>query len=293
MVTLWWRSTSRLGFVVISVASLFSILIVSLVTTAAASEGDRGLLSYVPKPYNNLLGQKDTALDTIKEQVKEIQFSEQADGKLSNHISTDSSAYKPIVSSEGTISWILTDSKGQQYRLTLTKEDYLKSTSDLPVQIKYLETKNGSLIAVLDHAKYVQSNPALSELADAIYQNTANDYEFIQEVRYIVTHYTEYTPEVIEQASRPIATLESGKGDCEDLVILMASILAASSYTSDWDIQMVYFDAFNAQEPNTANHVALFIQTDEFSTFVESTNPGLDGSSVWQQVDGWYVEVSI
>jgi hypothetical protein len=290
------RRSSRIWFVIISISLLISALIASVVTAAAALEDGRDqLFSYIPNPYNKLLGAKENIaaqMHTVKNQVIEIQTSDQL-GKSSFHANGEAmDRGRSLVSSDGTVSWVLNDSKGKEYRLTVAEEDYLKNMEDVTKPIQYLETKNGSILAVNDYSKYVHSNDKFSELADEMYRNAGSDYQFVYEVWYLVTHSTQYAPDETEEVRQPFATLFTGKGDCEDLTILMASILVSSSYTKDWDIKLVYFDAFNPDEPNSVNHVALFIQTDQFSTFVESTNSELNGLGVWQKVDGWYVGVS-
>jgi hypothetical protein len=197
----------------------------------------------------------------------------------------------PTTSHEGDISWILSDSNLNNYQLVITKEEYLKNTMDVPAGIKYLETNNGSIIAVNDYVSYIQSISQFRDLADEIYMNSDNDYEFVRNVWYLVTRSVEYADEDLDTISLPLQTLLDNQGDCEDLTILMASILVSSSYTHDWTIEIVYLDAFNPDDPKTANHVALYIQTDEFSTFVESTNSDLNGLDVWRNVNGWYISI--
>lgn len=216
---------------------------------------------------------------------------------MERQIKDNSLAIKPIslVDSSGSkISWLFEDSKGQEYRLTVTQEAYLKNTveADIPIQTLLLKTKDGDTIAVRDYSQYVRPTVELRQLADRIYENAESDYQFIYEVWYIVMHSTKYAHEDFEIVSLPLETLYNSRGDCEDLTILMASIIDASSYTKDWTIKIAYFDASDPDESNAVNHVALFIQTDQFSTFVESTNSELGGMSVWKKVDGWYVEVN-
>jgi hypothetical protein len=202
--------------------------------------------------------------------------------------------HKPFIdSADGTISWLLEDSKGHEYHLTVAQGEYWRNTAgaNIPTQTRYLETSNGTIIAVRDYSQYVRPTAQLGQLADEIYENAGNDYQFIYEVWYMVTHTAEYAHEDVESVSLPLETLFNSRGDCEDLTILMATMLGASSYTKDWNIKVVYFDAFNPEDSNTANHVALFIQTDQFSTFVESTNSELNGLSVWKTVDGWYTDI--
>jgi hypothetical protein len=91
-----------------------------------------------------------------------------------------------------------------------------------------------------------------------------------------------------DRASLPFETLYRGKGDCEDLTILMASLLISAYHTKDWDIKIVYLDASNASDSTTVNHLALFVSTDKFRTLIETTN---DDLNVWIKIQGWYMKV--
>ncbi|MGI0016232.1 MAG: hypothetical protein ACREBU_22660, partial [Nitrososphaera sp.] len=71
---------------------------------------------------------------------------------------------------------------------------------------------------------------------------------------------------------------------------LIASMLKSSAYTKDWKIQLVYFDAYNPSGSNDMNHVALYVTTSDFQTYVESTAK-VDGLDQWQSVNGWYFEL--
>jgi hypothetical protein len=283
-------NTSRLRFVT---PCLISLLLISLLTIAAPIDGTGEPLFYLTKPYNKLLGLEENSSSVQTKKIKNHVMESSSESNLSIPREADSAhqGRRTMVTNEGTISLIVTDSKGKEYDLTLTSAEYLENTSDIPIHIQYLETRDGSNMAVIDYSKYVEADSKISEFADAIYENAESDYDFIYEVWYIVTRSTMFSADETEEASRPISTILNGKGDCEDLTILMASILVASSYTKDWDIKMVYFDAFNAGDSATANHVALFISTNNFTTFVESTNPQLNGLAVWEKVDGWYVDI--
>lgn len=278
-------------FITIVFTSLVSGILLSVLTAASAFETDRGLLSYIPKPYDKLLGiDADDAQKAIESETREADSVEVASVMSVKYGLKEDRTL--MTSDEKTLSWKLLDSKRNEYHITLTQQEYVKYTSNLPIEIQYLAADGGKVMAVVDYTKYVQANNKLTQLADAIYENAASDREFLQEVSYIISQSTRYEQDMTEEASLTFETLFSGKGDCEDLIILMASIIGASSYTNDWEIQMVYFDASNSGKSETANHLALFIDTVEFSTFVESTNPELNGLTVWNKVNGWYLTVS-
>jgi len=198
-------------------------------------------------------------------------------------------AYMEI--NNGVRSWALFDSKGRQYQLEMTQDEYSSNVDSptRPANTQYLGTESGKVISVRDYTKFVQPTP-FSMLADEIYENAGTDHQFIYEAWYVATHATSYAKEDVEQVNFPLDTLFLAKGDCEDLTILIASILTASSHTKDWEIKMVYFDAFNPESSGTVNHVALYVDTGKESMFVESTTDSR-GLNIWDKVDGWYLDV--
>ncbi len=63
-----------------------------------------------------------------------------------------------------------------------------------------------------------------------------------------------------------------GSGDCEDTVILIADMIKSSKYTKGWDLEFVYLDTDNLENPESVNHVILLI--DNFDN---------DGGGLWNQ----------
>jgi hypothetical protein len=78
-----------------------------------------------------------------------------------------------------------------------------------------------------------------------------------------------------------------GGGDCEDTAILAASILDAMP--TDWKVQLVYMDADNPQDPQTINHVLVYVDTGEYQTYIETTSN--QQMTPYTQVEGFYVTV--
>ena len=196
-----------------------------------------------------------------------------------------------MVINNGVVSWVLFDSKGRQYQLEMTQDEYVNNVDSLarPANTEYLGTEGGKIISVRDYSKFVRPEP-FSKLSDEIYENAGNDYQFIYETWYIATHATSYAKEDVEQVNFPLETLYLAKGDCEDLSILKASIMKASSNTKDWDIKIVYFDASNPERSGNVNHVALYVDTGKERIFVESTTDS-NGLTVWDKVEGWYLDI--
>jgi hypothetical protein len=285
----------RPWFVIIAMSGVLSVLTIGVVNAASAIDGDRGqqLISYFANPYNEFPAAKENGpFNMIKSEIKEVQTLDQEDNFYLSSFSKNevTGQARSVAFDNDTVSFTLKDSKGREYNLPAAKQDYLKMTENYRA-IQYLETRDGNILAVNDYTGHVKPNSKFTQLADELYLNAGSDYSFLYEVWYLVTHSTEYAPDVTENPSTPFLTLADGKGDCEDLTILIASILASSSSTQNWEIEMVYFDAKNAGDARAVNHVALYVSTNSFTTFVESTNPDLNGLEIWERVDGWYLDI--
>jgi hypothetical protein len=161
-----------------------------------------------------------------------------------------------------------------------------------------LRSEDGNRYVVRDHKKFIDSS-SLSTWVDELFEKsnsgnaknmTGNDSRFVYELWYVISHLTTYSPDLGEDPRWPVETLVEGGGDCEDFAILMASALRASSHTTDWQIQMVYFDSNHADYPEDVNHVSLFIKTDEFEIYVDrSLDPSKNES--WEYINGWYFDI--
>jgi len=86
--------------------------------------------------------------------------------------------------------------------------------------------------------------------------------------------------------------MTAGTGDCEDFTILMASLLLAGNEYANFDltVQMLYMDAGNPEDPQTVNHVMLYVKyKDETTQLVDSTSTTF--SSPWSRVVGWFFDI--
>ena len=158
-------------------------------------------------------------------------------------------------------------------------------------QKRYLATKEGDIITVWDYSLYVRPYPELTRLADEIYKQSDSEYGFIYDVLQVINYSTDYAPDGdIEAVNTPLQTLNMSRGDCEDLTILVASIIKSSSYTQDWEMKLVYLNSKDPNNANGVNHVALFVDTGQMATFVESTSKA-NGLHVWDSIEGWYLDI--
>jgi hypothetical protein len=115
--------------------------------------------------------------------------------------------------------------------------------------------------------------------------DSGNDEQFVKEVFNIVQQITTYVPELQETPRYPLETLTGAGGDCEDSSILTASILRAAN--PDWTVQLVYLDSDNPTDPKDVNHVIVYVDTGEYSTYIETTakkemNPYTNGVNGWK-----------
>jgi hypothetical protein len=192
---------------------------------------------------------------------------------------------------DGKIKWTIHDSKGNQYKWEIpiqTYESYLQNTT-YPIQtIQYQDGRNQE---VGEFSSYVKCS--FTNVIDEIYENSNGNNDFIFEVWYVVSSMTVYSADIGEHPRYAVETMTRGGGDCEDTVILMADMLRSSSYTRDWQIQMVYFDSKNPSDPRDVNHVSLAIFSDDYSGILETTAKTIDELCIWNDIPivGWWSNV--
>ncbi|WP_337862178.1 hypothetical protein [Nitrososphaera sp.] len=190
------------------------------------------------------------------------------------------------------ISWVFKDSKGNLYEWHLPIDTYRKIIESPEPQDKLrLKTTGGSFISVRDHTRFVDGW-SFANVVDEVYAKSTGDRDFVYELWFITSQLAGYSTDIGEDPRWPLETFTESGGDCEDLVILMASMLKASAHTSDWKIQMAYFDSANPDRADNVNHVALYVETDSFSAIVETTTKQ-GGLEYWQgkEVKGWYFDL--
>jgi len=146
--------------------------------------------------------------------------------------------------------------------------------------------KLGDKFTFLDFRPYILKDNFLN-LVTNFYSRHTDDESRIKEVWNMVTQLCPYTGEFKETPRLPLETLLFGGGDCEDVAILTASILKAMS--SNWTVELVYMDSDNPASYKTINHVAVFVDTGTYKTFVESTQKVVMSPS--ESVDGFYIDV--
>ena len=281
--------------------SLISVIILQSVSAESSYSPAIGSMSILPQAAasadhdlvagfeNQFLGARDGIFG--KYTLKPVTHEADNDPFIVQDVANQQSFEGHAAESADGIIWTLFDSHGRQYEIQLTKEQYhaIVDSRLKPMNTASLETENGKTITVRDYTKYVQAG-SFNRIADQIYGNTGSNYQFIYETWYVAAHATSYAKEDVEQVSLPLETLYAAKGDCEDLTILIASMVKASSFTKDWDIKIVYFDASSPEHSGKVNHVALYVDTGKETMFVESTADS-NGLTIWNKVEGWYIDV--
>lgn len=149
----------------------------------------------------------------------------------------------------------------------------------------YLDV-NGNKVREENYAPYVDPEP-FKEYIPVLYYASGDDYSFIQNVRRIISQLAIYNTEYYEIPRHPLETFLMGGGDCEDLSILLASMLLAAPV--DWDVRLVFMDIDHPQSAQNINHVIVYVDTGKERLLLEATNP----DAFWAfDIQGWSVDVS-
>lgn len=189
------------------------------------------------------------------------------------------------------VSWVFQDSRGNSYDWEMPIDSYRSLIESAePKDYLKLQKDDGAAFKVRDHTKFVESR-SFAKVIDGVYDKAESDQQFLYELWYITSQLTIYSTDIGEEPRWALETFTEAGGDCEDLTILIASMLKASSHTSDWEIKMVYLDADNPGNPQDVDHVVLYVKTADFTTFVESTTKN-DGLNTWKgTINGWYFDL--
>jgi len=151
---------------------------------------------------------------------------------------------------------------------------------------------NGSKYITLGGKSSVDLRPYILKdnflnVSSHLYSRHTDDENRIREVWNMVTQLCPYVGELKDTPRLPLETLLYGGGDCEDVAVLTASILKAMS--SSWTVQLVYMDSNHPTDFQNLNHVAVFVDTGTYKTYIESTQKS--NMNPYQGVDGFYIDV--
>ncbi len=194
--------------------------------------------------------------------------------------------YTAISGREVTSAW--SDLNGDLYLWTWPMDTYRawieKPKPDDTVRLRYEPT--GDVYTLVDFVPFVRSE-FFDDVVASLYERSADENAFAREAFNIVTQLTVYSADIGEIPRWPVETLTEAGGDCEDLAILFASLLKAAPYP--YEVSLVYMDSDNPTDPQDVNHVIVWVETDDWSTFAETT--AIDGWGYYDRVVGWYYEL--
>jgi hypothetical protein len=167
---------------------------------------------------------------------------------------------------------------------------YKKQTGDFQY-LNLFDNKTGKTHHVIDYRPFVTENIFKTVIPNLYHDLGNNSQTFVYEVWYVVTQLTTYQSEIGDTPRFPADTFAGGGGDCEDMAILIASMLKATP--ENYIIKLVYMDADNPTNPENINHATVWVETPSgYKTFVEGTSHAEMCPSTWANgVDGWYFEV--
>jgi len=188
---------------------------------------------------------------------------------------------------EGNITWRFTTLDGSLQEWYMSLDAYVSYVNKLKPEEYHILSKDGESFKVRNMELFVEPeffSKVINSLTDG---NTAKD--FVQEVFNLRVQLTVYSEEITETPQWSGETMTLGTGDCEDFAILMGSLLIAGNEHAHYNmtIRMVYMDADNPTDPQTANHALIHITyEDETGEFIDSTSTQVQ--SPWSEVIGWY-----
>jgi archaellin len=177
----------------------------------------------------------------------------------------------------------------QKWSMPLDTYTYYLEKSK-PMEYHYLTT-DGQTFTVRNMELFVQPEFFSNVIHDLTDGNTARD--FVQEVFNLRVQLTLYSSDITDTPQWSAETMTKGTGDCEDFAILMGSLLTSGNQYAHYGmaVQMVYMDSNNPTNPQTVNHVMLYIKHQDGTTqLVDSTSTSV--LSPWSRVVGWYYDIT-
>ena len=188
--------------------------------------------------------------------------------------------------SEGKVIWVWRDIDGNIHRWTMPIDSY-RSWVDTPKPRKTVALQcDGGIFTMLDYRPYIHSDE-FTTVIPGLYQQTSGGREFVQEVFTLVSQLTVYSEDIGEVPRWPIETLTEGRGDCEDLTILFASLLEAAPHP--YKLSIVYIDSNNPTEPQYPDHVIVAVGDEDWRIFIECSSD--EGWKFYDYIKGWFFEL--
>lgn len=140
---------------------------------------------------------------------------------------------------------------------------------NLSMKTHLVYTQNNQKLYLRDFSPFITPNTFKNVIPD-LYYKSSSSYDFIQRVWSMIGQLSNYASEDIETPRYPLETLLAGGGDCEDLSILYASMIKAAPV--DWYVDILYVDSNNLLNPQSPDHVVVYINTGQEIFIVETTS---------------------
>ena len=173
----------------------------------------------------------------------------------------------------GNVTWRFTTLDGTLEEWYMPIETYVYYVNKpKPEEYHYLTT-DGQSFEIRKMELFVEPEFFSEVIGSLTEGNTAS--EFVREVFNLRVQLTLYSEDITDTPQWSGETMTIGTGDCEDFAILVASLLVAGNEYTHYGmtVQMVYMDAYNPTNPQTVNHVMLYITYEDGpSQFVDSTS---------------------
>lgn len=150
-------------------------------------------------------------------------------------------------------------------------------------QTRQVLRADGSPIYVRDFSSFITTE-TFETVVPELYRRSPAPYDFIHQAWYMIGQLSNYANEEIETPRYPLETLLAGGGDCEDLAILLASMLKTAPV--DWTIDLLYVDIKNLHDPQEINHVLVYVNTGA-ETFIIETTSDIEMLPYPEGVTGW------
>jgi hypothetical protein len=147
--------------------------------------------------------------------------------------------------------------------------------------------RDGDPLWLRDFSVFVTPD-VFEKVVPPLYEKSTSSYDFLYRIWYMIGQLSHYATEDVETPRYSLETLLAGGGDCEDLSILYASLIRAAPV--DWYVDLLYVDSEHQFNPQSADHVVVYIDTGQETYLVETTNnevmlPYTDGISGWLASD--------
>ena len=246
----------------------------------------------VIEQYKNLETEYESTVSELEREYGDLEY--EFDEFYSSFYG-DGTKFLTIIE-DGTVLWDFVDSKGNEYYWEIPMHVYEELVLDgASVSLNNDRSPlslNGKTFNMIQYEQFVVGG--FTETVDEIYHNSESNDDFVWEVWWIVSQMAVYREDVDERSEGRFAleTFTRQGGDCEDLAILIADMLASSQYTQDWTIQLVLMDSDNPTDPREVNHMIVFANDGYYDYFIEATG---DPSWDWypEGVSGWWYDVDV